>query len=297
MHIQWHIAGNKTQEEKNSNDEDEAAATATQKGGGKKAYSNPNKDKTCNHCKKKGHVETKCWKKHPKLIPDKAKVARKKQAETNSEKSSAAATAINEGEIIHNMIELENENINLFHFDMNDAYYTVLIKEDIMHLQDIFNENGEESDNEESDDDDTSPYIAALNDQAKVEIEVQEDNTWDLDLSLSIVANVIADSTLPTVAHILDAQDIWIADTGATSHISKHEGGGQKHHQTSVRTCGSTGETIKPDCEMDIPVIYCDKEGTEKFDVVLGDVQTNERFNFKLFSVTKDALERLQVKR
>jgi hypothetical protein len=58
MHIQWQIAENKTQEEKDSNNEDEVA-TATQKGSQKKAYSNPDKDKTCNHCKKNGHVETK----------------------------------------------------------------------------------------------------------------------------------------------------------------------------------------------------------------------------------------------
>jgi hypothetical protein len=67
---------------------------------------------------------------------------------------------------------------------------------------------------------------------AKVEVEVQEDNAWDLDLSLSTVANVIADSTLPTAAHILESQNIWIVDTGATSHISKHARGGQKYHQT-----------------------------------------------------------------
>ncbi len=74
------------------------ATTATEKGGGKKAYSNPDKDKRCNHCKIKGHMERKFWKKHPELIPDKVKVARE------SEKSSNAATAINEGEIILNSL-------------------------------------------------------------------------------------------------------------------------------------------------------------------------------------------------
>ncbi len=41
MHIQWQIAGNNTQDEKESNDEDEAAATATEKGGEKKAFPIP----------------------------------------------------------------------------------------------------------------------------------------------------------------------------------------------------------------------------------------------------------------
>jgi hypothetical protein len=83
---------------------------------------------------------------------------------------------------------------------MNDAYYTFPINEDIMHLQDMFKENDEVSDIKESDDDDTSPYVTVLDHLAEVETEVQEDNTWDLDLSVSIAANDIADSTLPTGA-------------------------------------------------------------------------------------------------
>jgi hypothetical protein len=47
---------------------------------------------------------------------------------------------------------------------------------------------------------------------------------------------------------------------------------------------------------MDIPVTYCDKEGTEKFGIVLGDVQTNGRFNFNLFSVTKMLLKGYKLK-
>jgi hypothetical protein len=101
---------------------------------------------------------------------------------------------------------------------------------------------------------------------------------------------------LPTGAHILESQDIWIADTGATSHVTKHAGGRRKHCQTSVRTRGFAGETIKPDCEMDILVTYCDKEGTEKFDVVYGDVQMNERFNFNLLSVTNMLLKGYKLK-
>jgi hypothetical protein len=133
----------------------------------------------------------------------------------------------------------------------------------------MFKENDEESDNEESDNNDTSPYVTVLDSLAEVEIKVQEDNSWDLDLSLSIVANVIADSTLPPGAHILESQDIWIAGIRNTSHVTKHAGGGWKHRQTSVRTCGFAGETIEPDCEMDIPATYCDKEGTEKLTLYL----------------------------
>jgi hypothetical protein len=82
-----------------------------------------------------------------------------------------------------------------------------------------------------------------------------------------------------------------IADTGATSHVTKHKEGGQKHRQTSVCTRGFAGETIQPDYEMDIPVTYIDKNGTEKFNVILGNVQTNEKFHYNLFSVGKMLLK------
>ncbi len=98
-----------------------------------------------------------------------------------------------------------------------------------------------------------------------------------------------------TGAHILESQDIWIADTGATSHVTKHTEGGTKRCQTSVRTHGFAGEIIQLDCEMDIPVTYSDKNGTEKFDVVLRDVQTNKKFHYNLFSVTKNVIERVQI--
>jgi hypothetical protein len=185
------------------------------------------------------------------------------------------------------VVELKNENIKLSQFDMNDAYYIVPIKEDIVYLHNIFKESDKESDNVKSDNYDISPHFTLLNKLAEVEPEDQYDDIWDLDLSLSTVGNVIADSTLPTGTPILESQDIWIANTRATSHVTKHAGGKKKHHQTSVRTCGFAGETIKPNCEMDIPVTYCGKEGTEKFGVVLRDMQRYEKFNFNLFGVTK----------
>jgi hypothetical protein len=96
VHNQWGIAGNMSQDKKDSDNEDEVAATATTKdkhSGKKKPYVNPNKERTCNHCKKKGHVENKCWKNNPELIPDKVKAAWKKQAEKKAEKTSTTATA------------------------------------------------------------------------------------------------------------------------------------------------------------------------------------------------------------
>ncbi len=282
MHNQWQIAGNKNHDEKDSYDEDEVVAATVGKDTKKKTkYVNPDKDKTCNHCKKKGRTEKKCQKKHPELIPDKVKAARRKQAEKKA--NSTAATAITEDEIILNMLDLEKSSIELSSFNMNDAFNKIPINENIMYLKTLFEESDDEESNDGSCDDEKS------NDK-------RNNNPHILDLSLSAVANVIADATFTIGAHILESQDILIADTGATSHVTKHTEGGRKHHQTNVRTCEFAGETIQPECEMDIPVTYVDVNGTEKFNVMLGDIQTNEKFNYNLFSVTKMLLKGYKLK-
>ncbi len=43
-------------------------------------------------------------------------------------------------------------------------------------------------------------------------------------------------------------------------------------------------------------VTYVDVNGTEKFNVLLGDVQMNEKFNYNLFSVTKMLLKGYKLK-
>jgi hypothetical protein len=147
MHNQWQIAGNKNRNEKDLDDEDMVVAATVNKDIEKKTkYLNPDKDKTYNHCKKKGHNEKKCWKKHPELIPDKVKAARRKQAEKKA--NPTAATAIAEDEIILNMIDLEKSSIELSFFDMNDAFNKIPIDENIVYLKTMF----KESDDEESDD-------------------------------------------------------------------------------------------------------------------------------------------------
>jgi hypothetical protein len=58
-------------------------------GGGKPKKENPNKDKICDHCNKKGHIKTTCWEKYPKKKPKFAKNREGKQAS----RSSVAAAA------------------------------------------------------------------------------------------------------------------------------------------------------------------------------------------------------------
>ncbi len=61
---------------------------------------------------------------NPDLIPGKVKAAQKKQAEKKSEKTTAA---------------IDDEIILYFqHFDLNDAFTSVPINENIVFLEDVF---------------------------------------------------------------------------------------------------------------------------------------------------------------
>jgi hypothetical protein len=84
----------------------------------------------------------------------------------------------------------------------------------------------------------------------------------------------------------LESENVWIADTRVTSHVTKHKIGGINHRGTTVKTRGFVGESINPELEMDIPVKYIGKDGLE-VKAELKDMQVNKNFNFNLFSVTK----------
>jgi hypothetical protein len=84
----------------------------------------------------------------------------------------------------------------------------------------------------------------------------------------------------------LESENLWIADTRARCHVTKHKIGGINHLGTTVKSRGFLGELMNPELEIDILVKYIGKNGL-KINVELKDVQVNKNFNFNLFSVTK----------
>ncbi len=141
---------------------------------------------------------------------------------------------------------------------MNDSFNMVPIDKDIVHLNDFEESDDEESDDEESDNeesDDKEGYheesddkegdsnddyslVTVLDDLTNVDLEVSTEDTYNLDLSLSAVAKAIADATFTAGAHILEAQHIRIADTGAT--ISYHQACRRQNKALSDK-CSNTG--------------------------------------------------------
>jgi hypothetical protein len=64
---------------------------------------------------------------------------------------------------------------------------------------------------------------------------------------------------------LLESEDIWIADTGTISHVTKHLKGGVNHRKTDMTSRGARGVAAEASYEMDIPAIYCDATGRQCF--------------------------------
>jgi hypothetical protein len=152
------------------------------------------------------------------------------------------------------VLDMQKNKSKFSCFNMNDVFNMVPTNKDIVYLKNVFDESDdEESDDKESEDEesddkegcheesddkgwdrnDENPLFTVLDDSTNVDLEVSNEVTYDLDLSLSAVANVIAGATFTTGAHILKSKDIWIVDTGgATSHVSPSM---QKAEQSIIR--------------------------------------------------------------
>ena len=67
----------------------------------------------------------------------------------------------------------------------------------------------------------------------------------------------------------LNSPNMWIGDTGATRHSTKYKQGGIDSRPSTSRTREISGQAITPIMEVDLPGIYCDKNGDGQFAVKL----------------------------
>jgi hypothetical protein len=79
---------------------------------------------------------------------------------------------------------------------------------------------------------------------------------------------------------------MWIGDTGATKHSTKHRQGGINSQPLRSRMRGIYGQSVKPDVKVDLPGIYCDKNGKEQFAVKLCNVNVISESHYNLCSIT-----------
>ncbi len=88
----------------------------------------------------------------------------------------------------------------------------------------------------------------------------------DVDLDFGVIqASITGKLKQKHSRELLESEDIWIANTDATSHVTKHSKGGVNHCKTDVTTHGARGVADEASYQMDIPAIYCDATGQRFF--------------------------------
>jgi hypothetical protein len=85
----------------------------------------------------------------------------------------------------------------------------------------------------------------------------------------------------------LSSPNMWIGNTGATKHPTKHRQGGINSQPLTSRTRGIHGQSMKPDVEVDLPGIYCDKNGKEQYAVKLHNIDVISESLYKFCSITR----------
>ncbi len=203
------------------------------KAAGNKKRNNPNANITCNHCSKKGHMEADCWKKKTVKISEKVKTAKKKKEE---KKISTAAEAIeSKGEAII-LGAIECGKIIFEPLDIAKGYHAISLKEE---NYDHFSDNKHSLNNEDNDEDEGNS-----NDDIKIEksnktfqnATVQEEEQIE-EFNVSSTLTCIVSTASPTM-HMLESEDLWIANTGTTSHVTKHATGRIKQCKSAVQMKG-----------------------------------------------------------
>jgi hypothetical protein len=129
--------------------------------------------------------------------------------------------------------------------------------------------------------------------QSKTQTMTTYGTSVNVDLDFGVVQASIAGKLKQNHSRdLLESEDIWIADTGATSHVTKHLKGGVNHR---ITTRGARGVAAEASYETDMPAIHCDATGQQCFLVRLNNVQVSDQFNFNLFSMTRVMLEGFEL--
>ncbi len=120
---------------------------------------------------------------------------------------------------------------------------------------------------------DVEPPMSVYEDN-NVEVEYEFHNNVafvqnELELEEKDVEEVQDLSQIQTTLQVLNSPHMWIGDTGATKHSTKHKQGGIKSRPSTSRTRGIYAQAVKPSIEVDLPGMYCDKSSEDQFAVKL----------------------------
>ena len=92
---------------------------------------------------------------------------------------------------------------------------------------------------------------------------------------------------MPTSFELLYSDDIWICDTGASSHSSKSNNGAKNVKANGSQSLGHAGKAVEATNTMDLPGQFIGKDGSSGMKATLTDVNYNPKYNFNLLSLTR----------
>ncbi len=81
--------------------------------------------------------------------------------------------------------------------------------------------------------------------------------------------------------------NMWIADSGASNHVTFSDKGCRNKRIATGSTHGIVGDSVLPKCELDKPCVHFDKDGAQVGEVLITDVSHLPEGNFNLFSVIR----------
>jgi hypothetical protein len=126
--------------------------------------------------------------------------------------------------------------------------------------------------NEDHDNDVEPPMSIGDDKEVGVDYEFHNDAAFvqiELGLEEADVEKVQGLSEIRPTLQALNSPNMWIGDTGATKHSTKHKQGGINSRPSTSRTKGVYGQAVKPSMEVDLPGMYCDKSVEYQFAVKL----------------------------
>ncbi len=100
-------------------------------------------------------------------------------------------------------------------------------------------------------------------------------------------AGVFVSARIKIVVKLLKRSVMWIADSGASNHVTFSGKGCRNKRNATGLTHGTVGDSVLPKCELDIPYLHFDKDGAQVGEVIITDVSHLPEGNFNLFSVTR----------
>jgi hypothetical protein len=90
-----------------------------------------------------------------------------------------------------------------------------------------------------------------------------------------------------TTMDMLKRSDMWIADSGASNHVTFSDKGCRNKRIATGLTHGIVSNSVLLKYELDIPCVHFDKDGAQVGGVIITDVSHLPEGNFNLFSVTR----------